>query len=74
MASKSEDDQFAVADLVHDDAANDDAKAEASEARSADSTELSGSEAELLAPVVKDAATDGKAYASSKDGHEASPE
>ena len=40
MEQERRDDQLAVADLVHDHAADDDAEAEAGEARAADGAEL----------------------------------
>ena len=51
-------DQLAVADLVHDHAADDDAEAEAGETGSADGAELRTSEAEVGGPVGKNAAAD----------------
>ena len=40
----------------------------------ADGAELRASEAEFLAPVVKNAAADGEAHAGGENGHESSPE
>ena len=71
---KRGDDQLAVADLVHDHAADDDAEAEAGEARAADGAELGAGEAEFRRPVVEDAAANGEADAGGENGHEAGPE
>ncbi|PAZ03463.1 MAG: hypothetical protein CAK89_01210 [Opitutia bacterium AMD-G3] len=73
MADEGEGDELAVADLVDDHAADDDAEAEAREAGAADGTELGGVEAVFGRPGAEDAATEGEAYARSKDGHEACP-
>ncbi len=74
VADERQGDQFAVADLIHDDAADDDAEAEAGETRAADGAELRAGEAELLAPVIENAAANGEADAGGEDGHEAGPE
>ena len=71
---KRGDDQFAVADLVRDDAADDDAEAEAGEAGAADVAELRRREAELAAPVGENAAANGEADAGGKNGHETGQE
>ena len=68
------DDQLAVADLVHDHAADDDAEAEAGEAGAADGAELRAGEAEFGGPVVEDAAADREADAGGENGHEAGPQ
>ena len=74
VEQERQDDELAVADFIHHDATQDDAEAKAVEAHAADGTELSAGEAELLGPVVKDAAADGEADAGGQDGHEAGPE
>jgi hypothetical protein len=63
VADQGEGNKFAVADLVHDHAADDDAEAKSGETRAADCAELRPGEAEILAPVGEDAATDGEADA-----------
>ena len=65
--------ELAVADLVHDDAADDDAEAEAGEPGAADVAELRTGEAELGRPVGKDAAADAEADAGGENGQEAGP-
>ena len=67
-------DQFPVADLIHDDAADDDAEAEAGEARAADRSELCAGESEVSSPVRQDASADAEADAGGEDGEEACPE
>ena len=68
------DDQFAVANLVADDAAEDDAEAEAGQPRATNHTKLGTGEAEFFAPVVKDTAADGKADTGGENRHEAGPQ
>ena len=68
------DDQLAVADLVDDDAADDDAEAEAGETGAADGAELRAGEAEVGGPVGQDAAADGEADAGGENGQEAGPQ
>ncbi len=74
MQQEGRDDQLAVADLVDDHAADDDAEAEAGETGAADGAELRAGEAELRGPVGQDAAADGEADARREDGHEAGPQ
>ena len=74
VEQKRRHDQLAVADLVHDHAADDDAEAEAGETGSADGAELRTSEAEIGGPVGKNAAADGEADAGGENGQEAGPE
>jgi len=74
VAEEGDRDELAVADLVDDHAADDDAEAEAGEAGAADGAELGGGEAVFGRPGAEDAATEGEADAGGKDGHEASPE
>src|SRR5262249_28065730 len=71
---KGDDDQFAVANLVSDDAANDDAETEAGEAGPADVAQFGGGKSEFSSPVVEDAAANREAHAGGQDGHEAGPE
>ena len=66
-------DELAVADLVHDDAADDDAEAEPGETRSTDGTQLGAGEAEVGGPVGEDATPDAEADAGGEDGEEACP-
>ncbi len=66
--------ELAVADLVDDHAADDDPEAEAGESGAGDLPHLRGGEAELLPPVVEDAAADREAHARREDRHEARPE
>ena len=68
------DDQLAVADLVDDDAADDDAEAEAGETGAADGAELRAGEAEVSGPVGQDAAADAEADAGGENGQEAGPQ
>ena len=68
------DDQLAVADLVDDEAADDDAETEAGEPRAADGAELRAGETELCGPVGQDAAANGEADAGGENGQEACPE
>ena len=68
------DDQLAVADLVHDQPADDDAEAESGETGAADGAELRAGEAELRAPVVKDAPADAETDAGREDCHESGPQ
>ena len=74
VADEGEGDEFAVADFVDDEAAEDDAEAEAGEACAANGAELSAGEAVFFGPVVKDASADGEADAGCEDGHETRPE
>ena len=74
MEQKRRDDQLAVADLVDDHAADDDAETETGEPRAADGAELRPGEAEFRRPVGKDAATNPKADARGENGQEAGPE
>ena len=74
MEQERGDDQLAVADLVDDDAADDDAETEAGEAGAADGAELRAGEAELGGPVGEDAAADAEADAGGENGQEAGPE
>ena len=74
MAGERERHEFAVPDLVDDYAADDDPEAEAREPGAGDLAHLGGGEAELLPPVVEDAAADREAHASSKDRHKSGPE
>ena len=73
VAEEGEGDELAVADLVDDHAADDDAEAEAREAGAADGTELGGGEAVFGRPGAEDAAAEGEADAGREDSHEAGP-
>ena len=67
-------DQLAIADLVDDDAADDDAEAEAGKAGAADGAELRAGEAEVGCPVGKDAASDAEADAGGENGQKTGPQ
>ncbi len=73
MEQERRHDQLAVADLVDDHAADDDAEAEARETGAADGAELRTSEAEFSGPVGKDAAPDPEADAGGQNGQKAGP-
>ena len=66
--------QFAIADLVHHDATDDDAEAKTREPGSANCAQLRSREAEVSAPVCKNAAADAKADAGRQNGQEAGPQ
>ena len=68
------DDQLAVADLVHDHAADDDAEAEAGEPGAADGAELRAGEAESAAQLAKMPPRMREADAGGENGHEAGPQ
>ena len=74
MAEEGEGDELAVAELVHEHAADDDAEAEAGEAGAADRAELGAGEVVFGRPGAEDAATEGEADAGCEDSHEAGPE
>ena len=74
VAEEGDRDELAVADLVDDHAADDDAEAEAREAGAADGSELAIGKPEGLFPSAEDAATEGEADAGREDSHEAGPE
>src|SRR5262245_63208596 len=65
--------QLAVADLIRDDSADDDAEAKTSETSSTDVAQLGRCEAKLRTPVVKDATANGKTHSCSQDGHKPGP-
>ena len=73
VQGKGDCDQFAVADFVHNDAANDDAEAETAQASAADGAELRGSEAEFRTPVVQNAASDAEPDTGCQNRHESRP-
>ena len=73
MEQERRHDQLAVADLVDDHAADDDAEAEARETGAADGAELRTGEAEFGGPIGKDAAADPEADAGGQNGQEAGP-
>jgi hypothetical protein len=73
MEQEGRDDQLAVADLVHDHAADDDAKTESGEAGPADGPELRAGEAEVGGPVGQDSAADAEADAGGENGQKAGP-
>ena len=64
------DDQFAITDLIRDDARDDDAEAKAGKAGAADGAELRAGEAEVSGPIREDAAANGEADAGGENGHE----
>ena len=66
--------ELAVADLVHDEPADDDAEAETGEPGAADGAELRAGEAEFGGPVRQDAAADAEADARRENGQEAGPQ
>jgi hypothetical protein len=74
MQRKRCDDEFAVADLVANQTADDDAETESGEPSTADQADLRGGEAELACPVIEDAAADAEAHAGGEYGHEARPQ
>ncbi len=74
MHHEGRDDQLAVADLVDDEAADDDAETEAGEAGAADGAELRAGEAELRGPRRQDAAANREADAGRENGQEACPQ
>jgi hypothetical protein len=74
VAGESRNNDFAIADLVHDQAGDDDAKTKARESCAADCANLSGGESKLALPVVKNAAAQGKAHAGSENGGKARPQ
>ena len=74
MEEEGRRDQLAVADLVHDDAADDDAETETGEPGAADGAQLRPGEAEVSGPVGKDAAADAEADAGRENGQETGPE
>lgn len=65
--------EFAITNLVGNDAADNDAEAETGQARAADLAELRAGEAVFGAPVSKDTAANGEADAGGKNGHETGP-
>jgi len=67
-------DELAVADLVHDDAADDDAEAEPGEPGAVDEADFQPGEVKGLHPVAEDGAADAEADAGRQDGHEACPQ
>src|SRR5436305_1199175 len=71
MEKKGGDDQFAVANLVGDDAANNDAKAETRKTGAVDVTQLLTGKTELSPPVGKDAAANRGAHPRRKDRRKA---
>jgi hypothetical protein len=73
VAEQGKANQFAVADFIDDQAAEDDAEAESGETGTANGSELSPSEAVLAGPVVKDASANREADPGCEDGHEAGP-
>ena len=74
MEQERGDDQLAVADPIHDDAADDDAETEAGEPGAADGAELRAGESELGGPVGEDAASNAEPDAGGKNGQEPGPE
>jgi len=74
VTQEGESDQLAVAELVDQDAADDDTEAEAGETSATDRTQLGRGKAVFRGPGAEDAATKGEADAGRKDSHEAGPE
>ena len=72
MQRERDNDEFAIADLVADHAANDDAEAEARKSRAANRAELRAGETEFGSPVVEDAAANRKTDPGGQNGHEPS--
>ena len=67
-------DKFAIADLIHDNPADHDAKTEAGKTSSADSTQLGAAESKISSPVGKDATSNAKTHTRGKNGYKACPE
>ena len=74
MKQERGDDQLAVANLVHDDAADDDAETEAGEPGAPDRTELRAGEPEIGGPGGKDAAADAETDAGGENGEKPGPQ
>ena len=74
MHDERRDDQLAVADLVDDQAADDDAEAEPGEAGAADGAQLRAGKAEFSGPRRENGAADGEADAGRENGDETRPE
>src|ERR1041385_3673194 len=69
MQREGHDDQFAVADLVGDDPADDDAEAEPGEAGAVNQPGFQSGEIKVLHPIAEDAAADGCTDTGGQDGH-----
>ena len=74
VEGKRSDHQSAVADLVSDDAADDDSETKSREPCAADGAQLRGGETEFLPPIIENAAANGEANAGGENGGESSPE
>jgi hypothetical protein len=73
MESKRRNDQFAITDFVAKQPANDDAKAEAGEARPVNVAKLRGRKAKIGPPIGQDAASDAEPNPGSQNGEKSSP-
>src|SRR5947209_6125262 len=74
MEAKGGNDQFAITDLVAEQATDDDAEAKSSEAGSIDVSQLSGGEPKVGSPIGEDAPSNAEPDSRGQNGSEASPE
>lgn len=73
MESKGCENEFSIADLIHNHTANNDAKAETRKSGSVDGTKLSGIEAKFGSPVGQNTTTDTETYAGGENRHKSGP-